>query len=376
MCPQFGSESDSPAAQSSPRGQAADLDDAALRRARQVVGLYGDPDSTWGIAVELGWSRPVEADAVAAAWPRLSARFPHLGAPDRPRVCPPEDFDRERELLTAARYLPGEPPVRVLLSADGHRMQVAAHHGAVDGLGLLAVAAGLTGRAISSAAQGIGERPARHGFVLSSARRLVEAVLSPPGRFPGAGSTGDIREDLRVAELPPGRQGSAALSAAVLAAQATLGASGATVLLLGASRRPGSRLAPDRDTAYLRLRAPRGATAAQLAELLRVTPPEPAFPETAAGGIGPWVTRLLRSRLGSTALISNLGVITGEGLRDVAMFPAPSGPRAVALGLASTERATRLTLRTQRCDFTEAESAAIFDAIGQAFTAGASGPSQ
>lgn len=340
---------------------------AALRRARQVVGLYGDPESTWGISVGLDWSLPVDTDQLGQGWQRLCAAYPHLGAPGVIQVCSAAEFGLRREQVTAAPYLPGEPPVRVLVTGPGDRMLVAAHHGVVDGLGLLAVGSGLTGRPIVSAAQGIGDRPSRHGFFRSGARRVVEALFSPPGRFPGSGVAGDPREDLRLAELEPRMRGSAALGSAVLQAQRATGVDGRTVLLLGASRRPGSRLAPDRQTAYLRLRPARSASTAQVTQELRSTAPEPDFPETAAGGIGPVAARLLRSRLGATALISNLGRVSAQGLRSVAMFPAPSGPRAVALGLATTDHTTTLTLRTQRADFTEAESAALFAAIRDAY---------
>ena len=78
--------------------------------------------------------------------------------------------------------------------------------------------------------------------------------------------------------------------------------------------------------------------------------PEPDFPETSARGIGPWVTHLLRGRLGATALLSNLGVLEAPGLGSVAMFPATSGPRAVAVGLATAGGTTTLSLRTRRAN--------------------------
>ncbi|MFZ2503452.1 MAG: hypothetical protein WAW88_12355, partial [Nocardioides sp.] len=207
------------------------------------------------------------------------------------------------------------------------------------------------------------------GFLRSGVRRVGEAVLSPPGRFPGSGETGSGREDLRVADFSAATLGSAAVGHAALSAFNAARDRGRVVLLLGASRRPGDRLAPDRATGYLRLRPPRSASAPEIADLLRQTAPEPDFPETAAGGLGPLIVRLLRARLGATALISNLGVVSAAGLQRVAMFPAPSGPRAVALGLASTAELTTLTLRTQRSDFTVEESDHVFTAVCAGFTA-------
>jgi hypothetical protein len=145
------------------------------------------------------------------------------------------------------------------------------------------------------------------------------------------------------------------------------GHSGIPLLVIGASRRTGNLPQANRETAYLRLRVPVDAAAGQVSRALASVPPEPDFPATSARGVGPRITRLLRRRLGATALLSNLGRIDGP-VESVAMFPACSGPRAVALGLASTAASTTLSLRTRRAEFSAAEHARLLaDVAGRFF---------
>jgi hypothetical protein len=134
------------------------------------------------------------------------------------------------------------------------------------------------------------------------------------------------------------------------------------VLAVGASRRIDPRPAPDRQTAYLRLRADADLPPDDVAALLTALPPEPDFPETSAGGIGPLVTRALRSRLGATATLSNLGLLEGP-LTSAAMYPALNGPHAVGVGLATAGDTTTLTLRTRRRDLTAAEHERLLTAL-------------
>ena len=81
-----------------------EIDDAG-RRAREVIGLYGDPDTTWGIALELTFAEPLDRDGVAARLEQLTRTFPHLGA--APAVLAiTGDWERQRENAAAAAYLP------------------------------------------------------------------------------------------------------------------------------------------------------------------------------------------------------------------------------------------------------------------------------
>ena len=338
-----------------------------MHEAREVVGMYGDPDTTWGICAEVTLTSPLtDGAAVAARVARLCEQHPHLGA--APAVERPDDegWAGLRARVAARPYGQDAALLRLGLDTDGTRLVVGAHHGVVDGLGLLAIAGAALGTEVRSGARGIGDRPAASGFLLSSARRVGEALVSPPPRFPGAGEPGAEVEDLSTVAGPRSSVGTGALAAAVLETYAGAAASSPSapvVLVVGASRRNDDLPRPDRRTAYLRLRLGPGTSADEIVRALGATAPEPDFPQTSARGAGPRAVRVLRNRLGATAMLSNLGVVSGTGIGSVAMFPASSGPRAVAVGLASTPTSTTLSLRTRRRDFTEAEHAALLSAL-------------
>ena len=67
--------------------------------------------------------------------------------------------------------------------------------GAVDGVGPVAVVAAALGQPLHTRARGIGDRPARSGFIRSSLARLGEALVDPPPRFGGRGEDSSV-EDL------------------------------------------------------------------------------------------------------------------------------------------------------------------------------------
>ena len=122
------------------------------------------------------------------------------------------------------------------------------------------------------------------------------------------------------------------------------------LLFVGASRRAPRTVAPDRQTAYLRFRVDPGWTTDEVAAAFRGVEPEPDFPETSMLGLAPRLVRPLRNRLGSTAVVSNLGILDGD-VEWVSMFPALSGPAAVGIGLATTATRTTLSVRTRAHEF-------------------------
>lgn len=344
--------------------------DSAGRQAREVVGLYGDPDTTWGICLELGFTAPLVPAAVRERAAALVAEHPHLGpAPEVVEVGLP-DWDDLREQAAAAPYDVAGPLVRLLLAADGTRLLVAAHHGACDGLGLVAIADRVSDGGLTSAARGIGDRPAPLSFTRSSLARLSEALLHPPPRFASHVSPSGDGETLRVVTLPRRSTGTVDLCVALAAVFTTWnqpggGNAGRPLFVTGASRRAAGTLAPDRQTAYLRFRVDpdwdRDRMRAGFAELA----PEPEFPETSVGGVGPRVTRVLRARLGATAQLSNLGVVEGASLEYAAMFPALSGPRGLAVGLVTTVTTTTLSLRTRATEFSPSDTDALIALIAE-----------
>src|SRR5690606_30929645 len=100
-------------------------------------------------------------------------------------------------------------------------------------------------------------------------------------------------------------------------------------------------------------------------ELLGSTRPEPAFPQTEGLGIGPLVTKALASRLGSTLLVSNLGLVDQPGLAALEFWPVPAGPSGVAVGLASTMTSSTVTVRARRPWFEPERTDRLADLVAE-----------
>ena len=354
--------------------------DAAVEQARRVVGLYGDPTISWSIGMQADLAEPATPAELTERVGAIVAEFPHLGAaPDVRRI------ESEQLAETTARFLDDQygdrdPLLRVATTVDGRQLVIAAHHGAVDGLGLLAVAGRLLDARVGSDSRGIGARRSSQAFVASSLRRLGEAVFAPPSRFAAeatqpasAATAGDV---LGVRHLAVTKADTSLVTAAACQAMRDWNAAHGQparriVVAVGASRRS-TAPAPDRDTAYLRIVVDPPGDARQIGALLASAEPEPDFPVTRGSwNLAPLATRILRNRLGSSLFVSNLGRLSSGGLlHRVAFYPAAAGPRAVAVGVASTEEATTVTVRMSRSSFTAGSAdrlcAAIADQIERA----------
>lgn len=355
--------------------------DPAVLQARRVVGLYGDPDVTWSVVLGLRLHLPVTRAAVADRAQALAADHPHLGTAPRVESYPAEDEVAVLDRFANVPYGDHEPLLRVALSVDGRDLLLAAHHGAVDGLGILGAASRLVGEPLASSARGIPRAAEPTGFLRSSLRRLGEALFRPPTRIVGDRSGGTAGGDwLGSRSVEAGRPGSAALvrAAVDLVRRANAGErrGGRLVVSMGLSRRPGSPVpTPDRDTAYVRLPADAVTSTGDARALVAATAPEPAFPVTDGGGLGPRVARLLSHRLGATVLVSNLGLVDNPAVDEIRFWPVPTGPAGVCLGLASTPSVTTLTLRARRGWFSAGAAERLLalaaDCLGRA--AGADG---
>lgn len=351
--------------------------DPAVRQARLVVGLYGDPRVAWSVVVRLGLTAPVAEGEIDERWSRLAAEHPLTGSAGVVRRYAPAERDAVLSSLADEPYGDHDPLLRVALSDDGREAIVAGHHGSVDGLGLLGAAGRLLDVDLATSARGVAADADHTSFLLGSLRRLGEAAFRPPRRFaasPDAGlrGNGSAGDELRSLDVP-GRGGTADLVAAAADlvrrwnADPTRGRTRGRrlVVALGLSRRPGAPMAtPDRDTAYARLVAEDVHTLEEARLRLAQTPPEPAFPVTEGGGIGPLVTKVLAHRLGSTLLVSNLGRIDDPGVSRVEFWPVPAGPAGVCLGLASAGERRTLTVRARRGWFDAAAADALVEMAG------------
>jgi len=360
--------------------------DPAVLHARRVLGLYGDPDVSWSIVLACTFAVPRERDAVAAAIAVLSSAHPHLGRPAELRSYSSE---QEEEVLTAFAdtvYGDHDPLLRVALSEDGRTLLVAGHHGAVDGLGLLGACSALAGSDLTSSAAGIERGAEPRGFVRASIGRLAEALVRPPVRLAARRESPEATGDwLASREVQAGRTGSGALLMGAVAsvrrwnteARRRRRTAAPVVVAMGLSRRPGTPTpSPDRDTAYVRLVADEVTSAAAATELVRRTVPEPAFPVTDGGGLAPRLVRLLSGRLGSTLLVSNLGLVRGEHLLSVRFWPVPAGPAGTAIGLASTARTTNVTVRLRRGWFSRADAATFVELVAGELVRASRGPDE
>jgi hypothetical protein len=336
--------------------------------ARAAVGWYGDPTVPWSVLLQARLAEPVDAGAVAERLRRLVLRFPHLGsapvvachdAAGWPAVC---------AAFADKPYPDGGALLRAAVGGGEHgeRLLVAAHYGATDGLGLLAVLAAALDADLVSRARGIADRPSRLPFLASAARRLAEAVFAPPARIAPAGAgTGDV---LAAAELPATSIGSAALTAAVDRAAREWNARHGTpyrraVAGLGVSRRDGVRATPIADSAFLRLRLPPSAGEVTIRRLIARQAPEPDFPPSRSS-LPALVTRPLASRLGATFLASNLGLVRAPALvRSLTFHPAASGRSGVAVGAATVGDTTTITLRARRGAFDDDAATALLAAV-------------
>lgn len=102
------------------------------------------------------------------------------------------DADAHATLRNALddHYRDRDPLVRLACAEDARRLIVAAHHGALDGLGLLALLGELVDGDVVSTARRIGDRVSSVNFARSSLARLGEAIVRPPTRRPGVGASG------------------------------------------------------------------------------------------------------------------------------------------------------------------------------------------
>lgn len=340
--------------------------DAAVAEARRVVGLYGDPHATWSLALDISDVALPERGDLMERVERLRARHALLGRSPEIVEC-----RAETALDTYLRqpFADEDPLLRIAIDS-GRRMVLAAHHGAVDGLGLLAVAGTLLGVDVRTGAKGIGSRSSRAGFVRSSLARVGEAIVRPPLRLATGGPAVEGQQRA-VAELASLRVDTATLTHAVAKAVADWnGDHGASnrrlVIALGISRRAGSELRPDRSTAYARVRIAPELSRTDVRKVVDALEPEPDFPVTSASGVGTLATRVLRSRLGSTGLASNLGRVQGvAGPTKIAFYPAVAGPRALAVGLVSTDAATTVTVRLGSGEFATGAAAALASTISR-----------
>ncbi|MFS8096844.1 hypothetical protein LFM09_06845 [Lentzea alba] len=333
------------------------------------VGFSGDPAATWSILLEGGLRETPDPATVAARMSRASDAYPNLGPAAVVRL--PSDWDATRAEFADSRYHEGDPLVRVALAGD--RLLIAAHHGAVDGLGLVALLGIALGAPVHSSATGVAGRTPDRPYLLNALDRLREAVWTPPTRIEASLRGKDSGDHLVSREIPRTKVGSVRLTTAALDTTRRWNASrgvphSRVVAAIGASWRAGTDPRPEDGSALLRLRLPARADENDVRALLAGAAPETGFPSK-RNPVARLGMRLLAARLGSTFLVSNLGVVDAD-VRALRFFPAASGRSGVAFGVVTTGEVTTVTVRARRRDFGADDAAGLLDLLCGAVLAG------
>jgi len=324
------------------------------------------PKDRWVADPSIGWRilltatlEPAPDEALLAARFMALAESQGWGAP--PAVVSAASTPDLQQALVSAH------PAPVVVGTAGRDLVISAHHGRVDGLGLLQVLAGLTGAPASSSARGVGDRPTTGSVVGTTLRRLVEVGLRPPARV-ARGVARPAAGDVLVEREVPGRWRSADLVHAATQGLLEYGAPGRlrrVAVAVGATREP---LGADPDmiadrSVLLRLRDVERLDRAQIAAALTAAPVQtpPRAPEGRAGAVldraASAALRALAPRLGSTMLVSHLGDVTTAATR-LAFAPVTAGGSGLSLGAVSVVADSPTTVLTLRA------RAAAWDADG------------
>ena len=331
----------------------------AVRHARETLAWTGQAGAAWSIVLEARVAEPLSRDGVRDRLAAAARAAPHLGPPPPVEAVAEAALPRVRGAFADTPYADGGPTVRAAVCAgDPAAVVLAAHHGALDGLGLVALLGEVLGAPVRSSVRGDHAGPREGWRPRAVASRLREALLAPPARVLPARRDRAARGDRLVAATGPAVQGGTAalVAAAVRGVRAWNAHRGAAtrrpVVAVGVSRRGGANPTLAHDATWLRLRLDGAADEDAVAAVLRRTTSErvgrgPVLPPPVAAAV-----RLVAEQLGSTLLVSNLGVLDGPGqLRSVAFFPKQYGRSPVALGAATVAGTATLTLRVRTRDF-------------------------
>jgi hypothetical protein len=338
-----------------------------------TVAFFGDPAASWSIMLEARLREAPDPAAVAARLSRASEDFPNLGP--AASVCRPSDWDATRAEFADNRYHEGDPLVRVALAGDD--LMIAAHHGAVDGLGLVALLGIALGEPVRSSATGVAQRRPGRPYLLNTLDRVREAVCTPPARIQPSLRGTEPGDHLVSRTLPNTKLGSARLTSAALDTTRRWNAArgvphGRVVAAVGASWRGGAEPRPEVGSTLLRLRLSARTDEDDVRVLLANAAPEADFPSE-RNPLAQLGMRLLASRLGSTFLVSNLGVVEAS-VSALRFFPAATGRSGVAFGVVTTGEATTVTVRARRRDFDATAAAELLDLLCDAVLTGHEAP--
>lgn len=341
----------------------------------EVLGHSGDTSVSWSIVLHAELTVAADPTEVAQRLAAVADEHPHLGP--APTVVPTTqaELPELRDAFAAQPYAPGDALVRVAVGTNASFVLLAAHHSALDGLGLLVLLGGALDISVASSVTGLGPERAGRPFVVAAASRVAEALFRPAGRVAPSVTNGPAGEILAAASVPSMRLGTADLVSAVARATAAWNtargaAPGPIMAAVGASRRGGAAARLADDSAYLRIPVAPPGEPAQVATAMAAAAPEPAVP-TSAGLLARAVPAALSARLGSTFLASNLGRVEAGEVHTLAFYPVTGGRSGVAFGAVTVAGTTTVTVRARRRDFDSAAAEALLDGVIGRVRAGA-----
>ena len=336
--------------------------------ANRAMAASGPPTATWSILLELELHDSLNVDRLQEAARDLADQS-RLG-PTARVICPErEDWENTLHRFSSERFRRGDSILR--LAALDNRLLIAAHHGAVDGIGLLGVAGKLTETKITSSARGRpDEEPVRVGL-REAARHAVRRVALPPQRL--ARDSSHRKRHSRYDTLASTTLESVAHDTATWAAAVSRAAvahnrirrrsTRGMEIAIGVSLRPGTDPTVEDQSGFLRLR-PREMDEVGVRERLKQA-------KLAGGGasIPYWASRsaaaVLSRRLGPSILLSNLGSVYGEGLGSVRFFPVSYGRSSVAVGVCSLENTCTVTARARSWELDENALGMLLDDVAR-----------
>lgn len=306
----------------------------------------GDPRIPWQVLLETGRPGNVTAADLVDRLEQLAA------SAGWPKPGPSSLIHDERRTLLATLASEGTEAIRLGVHDQG--LVIAARHDRLDGLGILAAAAALTGSELRSSARGIAADRDRSGTATALARRAWEVAFRPPGRVAASRSTEDAGDSFasRQVERSPrsadlvhaGAQavsrwnrehGEPARRISVAVGVSTLGG--------------GSAVLADR-SAFLRLTDVERLSLEEVRGELAHAPVQPNSVPGAVDAVSGTLLRWAAPRLGSTLLVSHLGEISSSvpaAVTPLAFYPVTGGDSGISLGATTVAGRTTLTLRSR-----------------------------
>ena len=319
-------------------------------------------------AARLGERLAALHQAVPMTGARLRGEVWHPGSPPDPLIA---DGDPLHAPALLDRFdLATQPPLRIVVGSEGHRLAVACHHAAFDGRSLVALLAALVGGA--GGQPGVADdpgHPAPGPAPRAELRGLVGRMVRPADRV--AASPGrHVRDAMAVREV---RLGGAGVTARL--AEAAAAAAGARNARMG---RPWRRVGINVGVAghpvignssrYRRLDLRAGESVGPGLAAALASSREP-LDQVWSPRLG-WLLEPVAGRFSDSLLVSNLGRCVVPGATRLEFFPVARGRSAVAVAAAGLAGGPS-TVSVRARDLSSEDAEALLDDLVARLTGGA-----